>query len=87
MNQDVSTDSHGTQVASKAVVHLCGVAKEATLVSVQIVSGEPGTVIEGLKVAWQDIQAKNRAANSIVVIACATSARYTFASAMRTREG
>lgn len=48
---------------------MCGVAKDATLVSVQSNPNKPGGMMEALELILEDILTKNRAADSVVVAA------------------
>jgi hypothetical protein len=63
---DEDVKSHGTKIASLALGQFHGVAKGATLVSVKY-CGELADAIDALEKARQDISAKNRQMNSVVV--------------------
>lgn len=66
MDEDEET-SHGTTVASLALGQFHGVAKSATLVPVKF-TGPLSDMAMGIRKAVQDIEAKGRQLNSIVVL-------------------
>jgi subtilisin family serine protease len=71
-DQDDSTTSHGTMVASKALGRKYGVAKKATLISIKVKSGTGGPktsdFIEGLDLAVEDLASKSDRHSKTVII-------------------